>query len=345
MTNGNSGSSGNFNTALTTFELENQVYHWDESSVEELVGQKPWKQDHNWFNKVRISAVALIKMVMHARSGGDLEVMGLMQGKPLADGSFLILDAFPLPVEGTETRVNAGDSANEFMCTYVDSVERVNKKEFVVGWYHSHPGYRPWLSGIDVQTQRTYQAHQEPFLAVVIDPHRTCAAGKVDIGAFRTYPADYKPAQTSAASRASIPMERIEDFGVHANSYYSLPIEYFKSKRDTAPLELLWERYWTDTLSRNPLLGNRKQITKSVRDCVSKLEVAAKSFTGQSAQVSEVAKVATDAGVTSVEIMQGLSTQVGQLMLFHRKGCGCKKEHRINLGALDRAAGGAGKVG
>jgi COP9 signalosome complex subunit 5 len=30
---------------------------------------------------VKISAVALIKMVMHARSGGDLEVMGLMQGK------------------------------------------------------------------------------------------------------------------------------------------------------------------------------------------------------------------------------------------------------------------------
>ena len=29
----------------------------------------------------RISAVALIKMLMHARSGGNLEIMGLMQGK------------------------------------------------------------------------------------------------------------------------------------------------------------------------------------------------------------------------------------------------------------------------
>ena len=29
---------------------------------------------------------------------------------------------------------------------------------------------------------------QEPFLAIVVDPHRTVAAGKVEIGAFRTFP-------------------------------------------------------------------------------------------------------------------------------------------------------------
>ena len=39
---------------------------------------KPWKKDPNYFKKVRISAVALLKMVMHARSGGSIEVMGLM---------------------------------------------------------------------------------------------------------------------------------------------------------------------------------------------------------------------------------------------------------------------------
>ena len=58
----------------------------------------------------------------------------------------------------------------------------------MVGWYHSHPGYGCWLSGIDVGTQATQQQYQEPFLAIVIDPHRTIAAGKVEIGAFRTYP-------------------------------------------------------------------------------------------------------------------------------------------------------------
>jgi len=33
------------------------------------------------FKRVKISATALVKMVMHTRRGGDLEVMGMMQGK------------------------------------------------------------------------------------------------------------------------------------------------------------------------------------------------------------------------------------------------------------------------
>ena len=33
------------------------------------------------FKRIKISSVALIKMVMHAKKGGDIEVMGLMQGK------------------------------------------------------------------------------------------------------------------------------------------------------------------------------------------------------------------------------------------------------------------------
>ena len=44
---------------------------------------------------------------MHARSGGDIEVMGMLQGKIEAN-TFIVTDSFPLPVEATETRVNAG---------------------------------------------------------------------------------------------------------------------------------------------------------------------------------------------------------------------------------------------
>ena len=66
---------------------------------------------------MRISALALLKMAMHAKSGGNLEVMGMMQGKVQGD-SFIVLDAFALPVEGTETRVNAQEEAYEFMVAY-----------------------------------------------------------------------------------------------------------------------------------------------------------------------------------------------------------------------------------
>lgn len=40
--------------------------------------------------------------------------------------------------------------------------------ENVIGWYHSHPGYGCWLSGIDVGTQMTNQQFQEPFVAIVV---------------------------------------------------------------------------------------------------------------------------------------------------------------------------------
>ena len=40
----------------------------------------------HYFKHIKVSALALLKMVMHARSGGNLEVMGLMVGK--IDGKY-----------------------------------------------------------------------------------------------------------------------------------------------------------------------------------------------------------------------------------------------------------------
>ena len=78
----------------------------------------------HYFKTVQISALALLKMVMHARSGGRLEVMGLMLGK--IDGpNMVVMDTFALPVEGTETRVNAQAAAYEYMSTYIEAAKRV----------------------------------------------------------------------------------------------------------------------------------------------------------------------------------------------------------------------------
>ena len=62
--------------------------------------------------------------VMHARSGGTLEVMGLMLGKVDGD-TMIVMDAFALPVEGTETRVNAQAAAYEYMTQYIESSKLV----------------------------------------------------------------------------------------------------------------------------------------------------------------------------------------------------------------------------
>lgn len=76
------------------------------------------------------------QQVIHARSGGDLEIMGVMYGK-VRDGVFWIMDAAALPVEGTETRVNAGAEAQEYMVQYQEFSKEVGKSEMLRGWYHS----------------------------------------------------------------------------------------------------------------------------------------------------------------------------------------------------------------
>ena len=93
-----------------------------------------------------------------------------MLGKVEAD-TMIIHDSFALPVEGTETRVNASMQAYEYMSKYMSGTyfsdlsssnvvldqQNVERLEHAVGWYHSHPGYGCWLSGIDVSTQKLHQ--------------------------------------------------------------------------------------------------------------------------------------------------------------------------------------------
>ncbi|OMP87979.1 COP9 signalosome complex subunit 5 [Diplodia seriata] len=229
----------------------------------------------------------MLKMVMHARAGGALEVMGIMLGYVRGE-AFVVTDALRLPVEGTETRVNAQDEANEYLVQYLErSREAGGQPENAVGWYHSHPGYGCWLSGIDVSTQATQQTFGDPFLAVVIDPDRTVSAGKVEIGAFRTYPEGYKPDGVATGGQANngdgfqtIPLGKIEDFGAHSDRYYALEVSHYKSTLDSRILESLWNKYWVGTLSSSPLLTNRDYATNQVADLARKVHEAELARTG-----------------------------------------------------------------
>ncbi|KAF2475076.1 Mov34-domain-containing protein [Lindgomyces ingoldianus] len=288
-------------TAMKAWELENSIklvdptkdalYSYSTTSQKAINEARPWRSDPHHFTSVRVSAVALLKMVMHARSGGSLEVMGLMLGKIEAN-TFIVTDSFRLPVEGTETRVNAQDEANEYMVEFLSRAREAGQLENAVGWYHSHPGYGCWLSGIDVSTQKTQQMYQDPFVAVVIDPDRTVSAGKVEIGAFRTFPEEYvKDKEKAASSKAggggvgedgfqTIPLGKIEDFGAHANHYYALEVSHYKSSLDTKILEALWNKYWVGTLSASPLFSNREYGTKQIQDLARKMKQEERSLKG-----------------------------------------------------------------
>ena len=262
------------------------LYSYSASAQKALDAAHPWRTDPHYFTSVRISAVALLKMVMHARSGGPIEVMGLMMGK-IEARTFVVTDAFRLPVEGTETRVNAQDEANEYMVEFLQRARDQGQLDNAVGWYHSHPGYGCWLSGIDVNTQKTQQQFSDPFCAVVIDPDRTVSAGKVEIGGFRTFPDSFvadkeKAGGSSMKSGGSggvesdgfqtIPLGKIADFGAHANHYYPLEISHYKSSLDAKLLEALWNKYWVQTLSASPLISNRDYGTKQIRDLARKTQ-------------------------------------------------------------------------
>ncbi|KAL1871451.1 hypothetical protein VTK73DRAFT_2059 [Phialemonium thermophilum] len=324
------------------------LYDYDEAAHKEITEHKPWVKDPNYFKSVRISAVALVKMVMHARSGGSLEVMGLMQGYPEGT-SLVVTDAFRLPVEGTETRVNAQDEANEYIVSYLSACREEGRMENVVGWYHSHPGYGCWLSGIDVGTQEMQQQYGDPFVAVVVDPLRTVSANMVDIGAFRTYPSGYKPPQQHAegsiaggAAAASpsgvqaetgdtkmVPTHKASDFGAHSHRYYALEVRHFKGTLDARLLGLLWNKYWVQTLSQNPLLANRDYDTGQLVDLGNKVKeaatlVARSGRTGQGAGSGAagkavdqaIEKAVQEAKLVSVKEVSGLAAAEVKTKIF-----------------------------
>lgn len=267
------------NSILNIDPTQNALYRYDPEVQKKINSDRPWSQNPNHFTSCRISALALLKMTTHARSGGNLEIMGLMTGY-VSGTSIIVTDAFRLPVEGTETRVNAQAEAEEYMVNYLTaSREGGGRLENAVGWYHSHPGYGCWLSGIDCATQSQQQTFSDPFVAVVIDPDRTVSAGKVEIGAFRTYPKDYKPPkslQDDADEYQTIPTAKIEDFGAHASSYYALEVSHFKSTLDTHLLSLLWNKYWVATLSQSPLYTNRDYVNSQISDHALKIREAAR---------------------------------------------------------------------
>ncbi|GAV05044.1 hypothetical protein RvY_15232 [Ramazzottius varieornatus] len=285
ITNGKAGDKSKMSQeeiAKRGWEWQNNVqpirsvddlFRYNEEEHQRMMQAKPWEKDQNFFKTCRISALALLKMTMHARSGGNIEVMGLMLGRADA-GSMIVMDAFALPVEGTETRVNAAAQAYEYMTQYLESQKQVGRVENVLGWYHSHPGYGCWLSGIDVETQRLNQQYQEPWLAVVIDPIRTMASGQVDLGAFRTYRKGFLPAEEKHNELRNIPLKKVEDFGSHYKEYYQLNVSYFKTSTDKRLLNQLWKQYWVASLSSSPWLKNLGYNIEQTQDVAAKMAEA-----------------------------------------------------------------------
>ncbi|KAF8364370.1 hypothetical protein PRIPAC_91293 [Pristionchus pacificus] len=132
---------------------------------------------------VYISSLALLKMLKHGRAGVPMEVMGLMLGEFTDEYTINVVDVFAMPQSGTGVSVEAVDPV--FQTTMLDMLKQTGRPEMVVGWYHSHPGFGCWLSGVDVNTQKSFEALNDRAVAVVVDPIQS-VKGKVVMDAFRT---------------------------------------------------------------------------------------------------------------------------------------------------------------
>merc|ERR1719503_455579 len=132
---------------------------------------------------VHISSLALLKMLKHGRAGVPMEVMGLMLGQFVDDYTINCVDVFAMPQSGTSVSVEAVDPV--FQTKMLDMLKQTGRPEMVVGWYHSHPGFGCWLSGVDINTQQSFEALNARLVAVVIDPVQS-VRGKVVIDAFRS---------------------------------------------------------------------------------------------------------------------------------------------------------------
>ena len=71
-------------------------------------------------------------------------MMGLLLGK--VDGNtMIVMDSFALPVEGTETRVNAQAQAYEYMAAYTESAKQVRCSEDGSGLEIILTLFAPWI--------------------------------------------------------------------------------------------------------------------------------------------------------------------------------------------------------
>ena len=81
-----------------------------------------------------------------------MEVMGLMLGSFIDEYTTKVIDVFAMPQSGTGVSVEAVDPV--FQTKMLEMLQQTDRSENVVGWYHSHPGFGCWLSGVDVGTQQ-----------------------------------------------------------------------------------------------------------------------------------------------------------------------------------------------
>jgi len=254
---------------------------WDQAMAKFKQGLKT---DPMYLKRVKISALAAIKLIQHANDGVKegradpercvpLEVMGNLLGfiDPEDEQCLVITDSFITPCKGGAHSSDPDARTAGYRVDYEEIYGFTNPRVKQVGWYHSHP-FEPlndaksctthhcWFSAIDVGTQTQAQGIQDrygmPYVGIVIDPQTTLERRQIHFGCFRTY---NRLCTSSSVTKGRTPDGKsLIDFGDSANNsrwgdqwdkYYALDVSFFTNEENKKTLSILNASYgWINDL-------------------------------------------------------------------------------------------------
>ena len=263
--------------------------------------------------KVHVSSLALLKMLKHGRAGVPMEVMGLMLGQFVDEYTINCVDVFAMPQSGTGVSVEAVDPV--FQTKMLDMLKQTGRPEMVVGWYHSHPGFGCWLSGVDMNTQSSFEALNARAVALVVDPIQS-VKGKVVIDCFRLINPQLmmlgqEPRQTTSnVGHLNRPSIQALIHGLNRH-YYSIVIDYRKNELEEQMLMNLHKRNWTNGLT----LKKFEDQQSSNEDVVTQMLKLSKDYNDRVKEdEGKTAEQITVDNVGKIDPKRHLSENVSELM-------------------------------
>jgi len=218
-----------------------------------------------------------------------MEVMGLMLGEFVDDYTVRVDDVFAMPQSGTGVSVEAVDPV--FQAKMLDMLKQTGRPEMVVGWYHSHPGFGCWLSGVDINTQQSFEALTSRAVAVVVDPIQS-VKGKVVIDAFRLINPNLlvlgqEPRQTTSnLGHLHKPSIQALIHGLNRH-YYSIAINCRKNDLEQKMLLNLHKKSWMEGLKLEDFKTHETNNESTMKDMLELAKNYSKSIEDEDTMTSE----------------------------------------------------------
>ena len=198
--------------------------------------------DYDCNEVLNISSLSLVKMLRHGKAGIPIEVMGLMLGKFETTTCIQVRDVFAMPQTGTGVSVEAIDPV--FQTKMLEMYEQNGNTDIIVGWYHSHPGFGCWLSGVDINTQQNFEYLNKRSVAVVIDPIQS-VKGKIVIEGYRLNSPLHRVHETRETTSIYSMVNNSglfrEDHGLN-KYYYSLRIGFRKNLLEEITISSIFQK-------------------------------------------------------------------------------------------------------